>query len=275
MKKVNRLIVYVMAMLIAVTLCAVSAQAATKTVSLNKKSITVYANGKTTLKASGIKKGLKWSSSNKSVATVDQKGVISAKKAGKAVITVKAGTKKATCKVVVKKAFSTAKILAKVNKEIKTTNYRTLSLYSKSVSEKNIILKIGLNVKKNLVYMENKLSDTGCDKMYTVAKKVYWHSTSDNKWYYYNDDGSTIITINDESIDVKSAKAKGYKYFGKTYCRVLSVKVDSETVDLYVNAADYSVVGLCSDGVYIKYDLHTKIELPSAAKKAKYKKMGM
>ena len=43
-----------------------------------------------------------YTSSNKNVATVNSKGVITAKKKGTAVITVKSGTRKVTCKVTVK-----------------------------------------------------------------------------------------------------------------------------------------------------------------------------
>ena len=56
---------------------------------------------KVTVKPKSVK--AKWTSSKKSVATVSKKGVVKAKKAGIAKITVKAGKKKATCKVTVKK----------------------------------------------------------------------------------------------------------------------------------------------------------------------------
>lgn len=79
-----------------------------KSVSLNKKSVTV-SKGKSVKLAAKLKpanttqKSLVWSSSKKSVATVNSKGVVTGKKAGKAVITVLVkGTKvKAACKVTV------------------------------------------------------------------------------------------------------------------------------------------------------------------------------
>ena len=59
---------------------------------------------KVKLSPSGAVTTLKWSSSNKNVATVTQKGVVKAKKAGKAKITVKtANGKKATITITVKK----------------------------------------------------------------------------------------------------------------------------------------------------------------------------
>ena len=52
MKKISKIMVTLMALVMAVTLCTVSAKAATKTVKLNKKTVSVYANGQITLKAS-------------------------------------------------------------------------------------------------------------------------------------------------------------------------------------------------------------------------------
>lgn len=71
-----------------------------------KSALTLKKGAKTTLKpvrtpfTSGEK--ITYTSSNKNVATVSSTGVITAKKAGTAVITVKSGSKKVTCKVTVK-----------------------------------------------------------------------------------------------------------------------------------------------------------------------------
>lgn len=88
-----------------------------KTVKINKKSVTMVEGDKITLKATlspknTTQKKLVWSTSNKKVATVTSKGVVNAKKKGKATITVKVkGTsKKATCKVTVKALVKVKKI---------------------------------------------------------------------------------------------------------------------------------------------------------------------
>lgn len=80
------------------------AQAAT--VKLNKKAITLEVGKSTTLKVTGTKKKVTWSSNKKSVATVSSSGKVTAKKAGTAVITAKVGNKKYTCKVTVKEAVN-------------------------------------------------------------------------------------------------------------------------------------------------------------------------
>lgn len=63
--------------------------------------------GKTlTLKVSGNDSKVKWSTSNKKVAAVSSKGIVTGKKAGKAVITATVGKRKLKCTVVVQPAIS-------------------------------------------------------------------------------------------------------------------------------------------------------------------------
>lgn len=273
MKKISKIMVTLMALVMAVTLCTVSAKAATKTVKLNKKTVSVYANGQITLKASGITKGLKWSSSNKKVATVSSKGVVTAKKAGKAVITVKAGTKKASCKVTVKKALSVSKIIASVNSQINKANSKTATFYTSSISSKNMYMAMGVNVKKKIIYLANAKSTTGCDKIYFVGKKVYWHSTADKKWYYYTDDSGSTLTIDDTAFSAKGAKAKGYKKFAGKYCKVISITQDSQSYDLYVDASNYEIIGMQQGTLLVVYDLKKSVDISSTVKKATYKAM--
>ena len=75
---------------------------AKSTVRLNKKSTTIQVGKTVQLKINGTKKKVSWSSSNKKVATVTNKGKVKGIKAGKATITAKVEKKKLSCKVVVK-----------------------------------------------------------------------------------------------------------------------------------------------------------------------------
>lgn len=78
-------------------------------VKLNKKKVTLAAGKKTKLKVKNYKKKVTWRSSKKKVATVNKKGVVTAKKQGTAKITAKAGKKKYSCTVTVKAKKSPAR----------------------------------------------------------------------------------------------------------------------------------------------------------------------
>lgn len=75
--------------------------AGSKKMKLNHSSVTMQAGMKRTLKITKNKPSgtVKWSSSNKKAATVSNKGVVTAKKKGTAVITAKKGKKSVKCKI--------------------------------------------------------------------------------------------------------------------------------------------------------------------------------
>lgn len=89
-----------------------------KSVKLNVTAKTVYTGSKFTLKATVTPElasktnDVEWSSSKEAVATVDN-GVVTAKKAGSAVITAKVGAVTATCKVTVRQHVTSVKLNAK------------------------------------------------------------------------------------------------------------------------------------------------------------------
>lgn len=106
-------------------------QAAKVRLNMTKKVLTV---GKTvTLKVKGTKKKVKWSSSNKKVASVNSKGKVKAKKAGKATITAKVGKKKYKCKITVKKKKSTKKTTTTQ----KTTTEKSTEKTTEKTTEKS------------------------------------------------------------------------------------------------------------------------------------------
>ncbi|MCI9526206.1 MAG: hypothetical protein HFH37_04720 [Lachnospiraceae bacterium] len=79
---------------------------ATKVKIKGKAKFTMKKGAKKTLKATVTPKkstdSVKWSTSNKKIATVSKKGLVKAKKKGKVTITAKAGKKKATVKITIK-----------------------------------------------------------------------------------------------------------------------------------------------------------------------------
>ena len=79
---------------------AVTAEAARAKLSKSKASLAI--GQELNLELKGYSGAVKWSSSNKKVATVNKNGLVKAKKKGSTVITAKAGKKKYKCKVTVK-----------------------------------------------------------------------------------------------------------------------------------------------------------------------------
>lgn len=96
---------------------AVPAQAGNNAVGLDHQTLTLYPGDKATIKmivGMGPADAQGWSTSKKSVATVSKKGVVTAKKAGKAVITCKTGYGyNLTCTVTVKKRVEISSYLNK------------------------------------------------------------------------------------------------------------------------------------------------------------------
>lgn len=94
----KRILSVVLVMLLCIGLIPNTASAAVK---INKKSITLDVGETTTLKISGTKSKVTWTSNKKAVATVSNSGKVTAKKEGQATITAKVDSKKYTCKVTV------------------------------------------------------------------------------------------------------------------------------------------------------------------------------
>lgn len=107
MDKKNRKKIQVITGLLAFALMMVvpSVSANAASAKLNKKTATVTVGKTVKLKVKNTGKAVKWTSSNKKVATVKKSGkygaVVTGKKAGKTTITAKVGSKKLKCKVTV------------------------------------------------------------------------------------------------------------------------------------------------------------------------------
>ena len=82
-------------------------QAASKSPKLSRASLTLTVGQSRKLSVSNAK-NVKWTSSNKKVATVNKNGTVKAKKSGKATITAKVSGKSLKCKVTVKKIQNNA-----------------------------------------------------------------------------------------------------------------------------------------------------------------------
>ena len=142
MKKKWSLLV-ILAML--VMLFAMPAQAKVR---LNKKKVTITVGKTMKLKVKGTKTKVKWSSSDKKVATVSKKGKVKGKKPGKATITAKVGKKKLRCKVDVCPAKVKTLQLSSSNLEILQGSTKKLNVIVHPANASNKSVKwIVLNTK--------------------------------------------------------------------------------------------------------------------------------
>lgn len=110
----------------------IQVQAAAK-VKLNKTKLTIDKGETYQLKVKNTKKKVTWSSKNKSIATVNKKGVVKGRKAGTTTITAKVGKKKYACKVTVQEETKAADkqkaaVLKLINQERKAVGLTPLKM---------------------------------------------------------------------------------------------------------------------------------------------------
>ena len=178
MKKLKKMknvinLVLCFAMLISVIQISPQNVYAAKKIKLSKTKVVLYVGEKDYLDLYDGKNqvlGLKWTSSNKKVATVDSVGNIKALKAGTTKITVKYKKKKYICKVTVKDALknhvSYELIDIPENKELDRNNYKAIKI----MNDNDAAIKIFFNCKR---YDENEFflrEETIC---YTVNANDY------------------------------------------------------------------------------------------------------
>lgn len=169
-------------------------------IKLNKTSKTIYEGNTYTLKVTGTKKKVTWSSSNKKVATVNSKGKVTAKENGKVTITAKVGKTKLTCKVKVRLVqFETTFYTLK--------NGSKASISCKKVKKyKNFKYDLDGDGKKDTITMK-------FDKKTNVGTKNYIFSLNGKK-FYESDNGAPEIYItdlnkSDKTIQVITADSNG------------------------------------------------------------------
>ena len=117
------------------TVSFTTSKAPKASIKLNKAKLTIYRGKTATLKATvtGASTKVKWKSSNSSIATVNSKGKIIAKKAGTCKVTATANGKSATCTITVKKRVTANSAYKKLIQKYES-KYGKAKLYtSKSI----------------------------------------------------------------------------------------------------------------------------------------------
>ncbi len=150
--------------------CKVTVKASTLTFA--KTSVTIYKGKTTTVKAIATPAAtVKYTSSNKKIAAVNSKGVITGVKAGTVTITATAGSLKTTCKVVVKNpTFSLVKASATIKKG-KTTTIKYKATPANKVTYTSSNKKIATVTSKGVVKGIKKGKATITVKCNGITKK--------------------------------------------------------------------------------------------------------
>ena len=94
MKKIKKIIVFMLVVALSFSSLSINNVSAASKVKINKKKVVLYVGKTTTLKLKNNKKKIRWTSSNKKIATVSKKGKVKAKKVGKTIVIAKVGKKK-------------------------------------------------------------------------------------------------------------------------------------------------------------------------------------
>lgn len=122
MREMKKIKIYLVMMLAVMMLVGVNAQTTQAAEKINKKKIVLVKKKKYTLKIKGTTNKVKWSSSNKAVATVAKDGKVTGKKKGTAIVTGKVNNKKYTCKVKVQSKYTNSQLEKMVHRYLKANN---------------------------------------------------------------------------------------------------------------------------------------------------------
>lgn len=177
MKKARKLLV----LLTVLAMCLMVAVPASAAVKISAKNMTLIKGQSKTLKITGTKNKVKWSSSKKSVAAVTSKGKVTAKGKGTATITAKVDKKKYTCKVKVE----TPK-LSKTSLTVAQGKTATLKLSGTTQkitwtsSNTKIATVTSKGVVKGIKSGSCTITATVSEKKYTCAVKITAPTSSSN-----------------------------------------------------------------------------------------------
>lgn len=180
--KINLLCImsaFMLAMVMSLVMPSVRVSAAAR---ISKKEATVQAGKSLKLKVKGTHDTVKWSSSNKKIAKVTQKGVVKAKKGGKVTIKAKVGGKTYKCKVTVlcKRHTFTTEVVAATKEQ---------------PGYKNLKCKVcGHEEKGEVVYYQPTAQQVSTELETMKTKYPEGTTWSKSKTYSWNFNG-TVVTM--------------------------------------------------------------------------------
>ncbi len=169
-----------------------SVQAAS--IKISKTQFTMATGTNYTLKVSGTKSTIKWSTSNKSIATVASNGKVTAKKKGSATITATVASKKYTCKLTVANLLEKYIYAKPFKVEIMTGAIEDLD---------GNIIEEGKKMELYFALFDSDSSPLGFNGTFSG---VMWVDCSKSKDYFYGVDASshTGLTVTSSYLDANN-----------------------------------------------------------------------
>ena len=206
-------------------------------VKISSSKITIAKGTTYTLKISGTTKEIKWTSSNKSVATVNTKGKITAKKKGSTNITAFVGGKSYICKLTVKDLLGDCVYGKAISSEANTEDY-TLRFAIIDFPKSGYKFTNPKSFQDGLTWME-------CDEELWGYESSSWAGL-DITSCYLDGKGNLVLSLKDKNKDT-------YKF---TYYKVDQYKKgmwtsSSSGVDSFIG--EFKVLGNVA-GAYKEYD---------------------
>ncbi len=201
-----------------------------KSVTMSKTSAILFPKEKTALKATVkgqagfYNQGVTWKSSNTSVATVDSKGNVVAKKAGKATITAteKGGSKKATCAVTVSGI--------KVDKENKSVSV-TATVYNASEKSMHYVVYKNGKVAASSYFVTDATPAEFNAALSRISAKA-WNTNSNFKT------DANVAQAGNKTIDELAQSGVGNKNYTKMDITIKNGDQDIKMVDTLDGAKD-------------------------------------
>ena len=262
---------YIVPMIMSVNTNMYTVQAAK--IKISKTKYKMNKGEKYTLKISGTKKKVSWSTSNKKVATINSKGKVTAKKKGSATITAKVGGKKYKCKITVEDpTISKKKYTLNINNtyqlKIKGTSQKIIwstsdkyiatvnskgKITAKAQGEVTITATIGKSKYKCLVTVKDpNIYDNFNGKTYTVsideAETLYlgiFNTLEKAVWSISNKEVASITVSKDTlTCSVEALKPGTATITAKIANKVLTCKIIiydfRDNFELTTKASHYS-----------------------------------
>ncbi len=140
-------------------------------IKLSKKEITLETGESLTLKITGTKQKVTWSSNKKAIAAVSSTGKVTAKKAGTAIITATVNKKKYTCKVTVNAAKAANPFITNAPFDAKELKFNKVSYIIPKEWVKDVLAEQGNNT---LLSIHPKMDDLtkGCSSISFVINQT-------------------------------------------------------------------------------------------------------